>query len=320
MHSDKRDGWRRRRREMEGDDRRYTPAGPRREPAWGRVVDGPLGWVAERLLPGGKANALDIRLNAVDIHLPGLPSGLDGFSILHLSDLHPANLPPTMDRAVELLRGVTADLAVLTGDFQTHGRPGAGATARALAPVLASLETRHGTVAVLGNHDRHDMADALAGLGVRVLVNEHLVVDHGGARLVLTGTDDANRFYTEAAAAALRSAPHGFRVALVHSPDLAAAAEASGHALYLTGHTHGGQVCLPGGVPVVTASDAPRRLASGRWRLGAMEGYTSRGVGVGRPPLRYNCRGEIARIVLSACEAPTDGPADGRPRHRRPRS
>ena len=153
-------------------------------------------------------------------------------------------------------------------------------------------------VAVLGNHDPSVMADALAHFGITTLVNETLTIERDDARLVLTGLDDVHRFYTAAADAALTAAPAGFRIALVHSAEIADRAAAAGFALYLCGHTHGGQICLPGGRALLTMLRRCHFGARGEWRCGAMIGYTSNGLGVGDVPLRFNSRGEIAVITL----------------------
>jgi hypothetical protein len=114
----------------------------------------------------------------------------------------------------------------------------------------------------------------------------------------LTGLDDVHRFYTPAAKQALYDAPAGFRVALVHSAEIADHAAAAGFDLYLCGHTHGGQICLPNGRAVFTRLRRCHFGARGEWRAGAMIGYTSNGLGVGEVPLRFNCRGEIAVVTL----------------------
>jgi hypothetical protein len=89
-----------------------------------------------------------------------------------------------------------------------------------------------------------------------------------------------------------------FRIALVHSAEVADYAHEAGYALYLCGHTHGGQICLPGGRPLVTHLKRCRHAARGLWREGSMAGYTSCGLGVSGPPIRFNCRGEAALITL----------------------
>ncbi|MBI5163612.1 MAG: metallophosphoesterase family protein [Magnetospirillum sp.] len=291
--------WRQRRMAMEGQSGRSTPRGHRRDSLLGYVLPRSTALVMRMpLFRNGVRNALDIALREITFPFADLPSALDGFTVLHFSDLHPSSLAGTIERAATLVAGIEVDAAVMTGDFQTFARPTPTATVAALAPLLAALRTRHGSLAVLGNHDGHDMADALEAHGIRVLLNEHAVIERGGARLVVTGTDDPVRFFTPAAVRALQHAPAGFRLALVHSPDLASVAEAAGVRLYLSGHTHGGQICLPGGRPVITFLDSHHACAVGAWRVGTMAGYTSRGTGVGLPPLRYNSRGEVALITL----------------------
>ena len=92
--------------------------------------------------------------------------------------------------------------------------------------------------------------------------------------------------------------PEGFKIALIHSPEFVDAAAENGFQLYLAGHTHGGQVCLPGGWPIITHMTRYRRYARGLWRHGEMVGYTSTGVGVSGLPVRFNTRGEVALITL----------------------
>ncbi len=117
----------------------------------------------------------------------------------------------------------------------------------------------------------------------------------------MTGTDDVYYYYTDAARAALDAAPDGFKIALIHSAELAEVAANAGFNLYLAGHTHGGQVCLPGGMPIITQMSCDRRYASGLWRHGSMNGYTTTGIGVSGLPVRFNTRGEVVLITLRCC-------------------
>ncbi len=244
------------------------------------------------------ANALAVELTQIDIPLPGLPAPLDGYTIIQLSDLHVGRAPGLMPRAAACLDGLEAELAVVTGDVQTWGTPAAVTAAEEVALLMERLRLRDGAIGILGNHDSHDLVDHLEARGIRVLVNEHLTIERDGARLHLTGTDDVNSFYTEEAARVLRADPNSaLSIALVHSPEIADIAAAAGYRLYLAGHTHGGQICLPGGRPVLTALGCHRGFASGQWRCGDMLGYTSRGVGVARRA-RFNCPPEIAIITL----------------------
>ena len=142
------------------------------------------------------------------------------------------------------------------------------------------------------------MADALENQDFEVLINRSITLTREDQRVVVTGLDDVHRFFTPHALRAMTEAPEGFRIALVHSAEVADYAAAAKYALYLSGHTHGGQICLPGGRPIVTRLRRCRHAGSGTWREGSMVGYTSCGLGVGDVPLRFNCRGEVTVITL----------------------
>lgn len=258
-----------------------------------------VGWVfrALGLYRRGMANAARLRLEHVCIPLAGLPPVFDGFTILFLSDLH-VGLPTGVEAAaIARLREAVCDVAVIGGDVQSSGSPRAEEAASLVAPLLAGIRARSGTYAVLGNHDRHDLVEHVERLGVRYLINEAVVIERGGQSLTLAGCDDVHAFHDDAAGAALRLG-EGCRIAVVHSPDYARQAAAAGCSLYLAGHTHGGQICRPGGRPVLTALDSDPHLASGRWRIGGMEGFTSRGLGCASVPLRFNCPPEMTLITL----------------------
>src|SRR5260221_627400 len=148
-------------------------------------------------------------------------------------------------------------------------------------------------LAVLSNPDSVEMAALLEEKGFDVLINRSRVLERGGERLCVTGLDDVHNFYTEAAGAALKDHDGECRIALVHSAEMADFADQAGYALYLSGHTHAGQICLPGGRPVITQLARCKHAAVGLWRQGRMTGYTSAGLGVSEPSVRFNCRGEV---------------------------
>jgi hypothetical protein len=129
------------------------------------------------------------------------------------------------------------------------------------------------------------------------LINRSVTLTRKDQRIVVTGLDDVHRFFTPDALRALETT-EGFRIALVHSAEVADYAAATGYALYLSGHTHGGQICLPRGRPIVTRLRRCRHARTGTWSEGKMIGYTSCGLGVGDVPLRFNCRGEVTVITL----------------------
>lgn len=258
---------------------------------------------ATPLYARGRANALDLRCVAFEVRLPGLPSSFDGYRLLHLSDTHLDVLPELVPVVHGLLDGAEVDLLVMTGDVHGERATPVARSVGLLGEALRGLKVAGPRLAILGNHDSQGVADQLMGMGFDVLVNRSVAIHRGAGRLVFTGLDDVNSFYTEAARQALEvhAPPVGAdecRIALVHSAEMADHAARAGYALYLAGHTHGGQICLPGGRPLVTMLSRCRHGAVGLWREGAMIGYTSSGVGVSYPPVRFNCRGGVAFITL----------------------
>jgi predicted MPP superfamily phosphohydrolase len=253
------------------------------------------GAAALGLARAGRRNALGVRLREAELAFPDLPPAFDGYRLLHLTDLH-------LDAHPDLLPAVLAavpraDLVVATGDYVFGHAAAPPGVARGLAAILRRAAPADGGFATLGNHDRAGTADALEAAGWRHLANESAVVERGGDRLVVTGVDDVRRFHTPAADAALAARPRGFGIAAVHSPDMAAAAAAAGCALYLCGHTHWGQIALPGGVPIL-AGTADRGRASGFWRHGGMLGWTGPGTGFSGAPLRFFTRSEATLFIL----------------------
>ena len=250
----------------------------------------------------GRRNALDLRRVEIEVALPRLPPSFDGYRILQISDTHLDVLPELVDAAQRVLAGVEVDLLALTGDI--HGSPSApiAYSVDLLMQALQDVRVHGPRLAVLGNHDPVEMAALLEDSGFDVLVNRSRVLERGGGRLRVTGLDDVHNFYTDAARTALNDYGDDrdgeCRIALVHSAEMADVADEAGCAFYLSGHTHGGQICLPGGKPVITQLTRCRHAAAGLWRQGRMAGYTSAGLGVAEPAVRFNCRGEVTIITL----------------------
>jgi len=246
-----------------------------------------------------RKNAERIEIRRHPIPLPGLPSAFAGFTILQISDLHVDISPAAMRRLAELLPQLNYDLCVLTGDYRgkTYG-PYEAAIAgmarlrdRIAAPVYA----------VLGNHDSIRMVPALEAMGVRMLVNEAEPLLRDGQVLYLAGIDDAHYYRMDNIEKAASQIPYGeFSILLSHTPEIYRQAAHADFDLLLSGHTHGGQICLPGAIPVTLDSVLPRRMGSGSWRYGRMVGYTSVGVGSCILPVRINCPPEITLHELRA--------------------
>jgi predicted MPP superfamily phosphohydrolase len=250
----------------------------------------------------GVRNASRIRLVRHEIPVMGLPTPFDGYRILHLSDFHIDLVPQLIEATNTVLEGVETDLAILTGDYHAHYGQDDARLAQPFSRIFGAIRSQDGIVGILGNHDSADMADILSSIGATMLVNETVVLRRDGEEICITGTDDVHHYWSPAARRALEAAPPDrVRIALVHTSELAADAAALGYSLYLTGHTHGGQVCLPGGFPLITMG-MRREYAAGLWRIGDMTGHTSRGIGASCVPLRYNCPPEIALITLKSAQ------------------
>lgn len=254
------------------------------------LIRGGLG--ATGLQGRGRRNALRIEVGQHDVPLPRLPEAFHGFTMLHLSDLHLGSGEAGIEALIETVRPLAYDLCVLTGDyrFRTYGAcDDALSGLRRLREALSAP-----AYAVLGNHDSIRMVPAMEAMGYRLLLNEHELIRRGGDVLYLAGIDDAY-FYNLADfhRAADAIPPEATSILLSHTPETYQHAAHADFDLMLCGHTHGGQICLPGGLPVITHADCPRRLARGSWRYDRMIGYTSRGAGNSLVDIRFNCPPEV---------------------------
>ncbi len=251
------------------------------------------------LFKRGTLNCLDYQVIDVETRLQQLPQAFDGFTILQLTDMHLDAIPDGGAKLAEVIESLEYDLCVLTGDFRflTHDiyEPCLG-NLRKLRPFL---ECEYGVYAVLGNHDFIEMVPDIEEMNIRVLLNESVALSKNGANLCLAGVDDPHFYGTADVGQAL---PPGTdtecTLLLCHSPEYYAEAAAAGVDYILCGHTHGGQVCLPGGLPVITNANCPRKFVSGNWSYKKMQGYTSRGSGASGLVVRFHCRPEITLHTL----------------------
>jgi predicted MPP superfamily phosphohydrolase len=240
----------------------------------------------------GRRNALRIQLRHNDVMLGNLPPAFDGYTLLHLSDLHLDVNDTHVARLIERVQGLEHDVCVMTGDFRfrTFGPPEPAMDA------LARLRSHLGEAvyAVLGNHDTIRMVPRMEAMGIRVLMNESVRIARARDAIHLAGIDDAHYFRTHGYHKAADGIPEdACAILLSHTPEAYRHAAHCGFSLMLCGHTHGGQICLPGGIPILTDSDAPRAYARGPWRFGDMAGYTSVGCGSSIVDVRLNCLPEI---------------------------
>ena len=256
------------------------------------------------------------QLVRVEIVLPRLPAAFDGFTIAQLSDFHYDYLSVIPLRAaIEMVNRLRPDMAVLTGDFVTvtdlegflDDSKAAAAAAEPCAIHLAKLETRVGSLAVLGNHDTDSDADwitdALQSHGIQVLRNRALPTEQAGARFWVAGVNSVLGGHPDFDLA-LREVPESEAVVLlVHEPDIADIVAARYPVdLQISGHSHGGQVWIPGiGAPWLPRF--ARKYPRGLYRVKTLMLYTNLGLGTIRVPLRLNCPPEVTLFTLRAPNA-----------------
>ena len=240
----------------------------------------------------GARNAAKVQLRHNRIESPLLPPSFAGFTILQISDLHVEMSEAAMARVLELLRGLAYDITVLTGDYRAKTF---GPYAESLAGVARVRAGLTGPVyGVLGNHDTIAMLPGLEEMGIRMLLNECETIEREGARIHLAGIDDAHFYRMDNIEKAANGIPPDeFSILVSHTPEIYRQAAHADFNVLLGGHTHGGQICLPGGIPITLDSVLPRSMGAGPWRHGDMIGYTAVGAGASVVPVRFNCPPEI---------------------------
>jgi predicted MPP superfamily phosphohydrolase len=250
----------------------------------------------------GLRNATKVELRRNVIRVPQLPEAFEGFTILQLTDLHVDMSEAAMARLIELVGDLNYDLCILTGDYRGKTWGPYDASLAGMAKVCAALK---GPVyGVLGNHDTILMVPGLEEMGVRMLLNEADVIERAGQRIHLVGVDDAHFYRMDNIEKAADSIPHeAFSILVTHTPEIYRQAAHADFDVLLSGHTHGGQICLPGGIPITLSAVLPRGLGSGAWRHHGMIGYTAVGAGSSVVPVRFNCPPEVTLHRLSRLEA-----------------
>ncbi|MHA1132862.1 MAG: metallophosphoesterase [Alphaproteobacteria bacterium] len=258
------------------------------------------------------AAKVEVRENLIDA--PHLPEAFDGLSILQISDLHVDMSEGAMARLIQLLPTIHYDLCILTGDYR-------GNTWGPYEPSLAGMEKlcaqlKGPVYGVLGNHDTILMVPRLEEMGVRMLLNEADTIERGDERLHLAGVDDAHFYRMENIEKAADNIPHEeFSILVTHTPEIYRQAAHADFDVLISGHTHGGQICLPGGIPITLSAVLPRALGSGPWRHHDMIGYTAVGAGSSVVPVRFNCPPEVTlhrlrrRRETTVSKAPRGGSA-----------
>ncbi len=244
--------------------------------------------------------AEELTVVKLTIPIKNLKSSLEGFKIVQMTDFHlyPYTRPELVVEAVRICNQLRPDLTVLTGDYVWQEVE----AVFALAPILAGLDARHGVYSIMGNHDLWADVNVIQATfdqyRLPVLTNQGLPITIGNGTLYLAGLDDGWSGQPDLAAA-LEGAPTNAPVVLLfHEPDLADQVSLDGRvALQLAGHTHGGQVRLPGYGAFILPY-LGRKYDLGLYQVNGMWLYTNAGIGMISLPVRYNCPPEITEFTL----------------------
>lgn len=250
------------------------------------------------LIARGMANSARLVLRDELVPIPGLPPAFEGFRVLHLTDLHLRQGSSRIEQVLDIVEETDPDLVCLTGDYAFTAL-----SAPDVERLLRGLALRPGVAAVFGN------ADYRPGITARVrarwerivpfLTNRAMSLTRDGQTLWLVGVDDPHQDLDDLDAAMADVPDDAVALLLAHSPDIARRAIPPQIRLVLAGHTHGGQICLPGGRALFTNMRLPNACASGFTQLPHALMYVSPGIGSTRVPLRYGCLPEVTVFTLA---------------------
>lgn len=269
------------------------------------VAVGIVGYV---LLRASAVEPRDLDVAEKEVHIPGLPEGLDGLRIVHVSDLHLREVGDYERRVITAVKEADPDFLCLTGDFVSGPQ-----SMPFLVPFLMEIARGRRTFAVLGNHDHADEVDTdflvetLRRCGAALLVNEVHRVVVNGVRVYVAGVDDPHTDRADVAGTLALASPSPdasegegarFVLLLAHSPDALLDDAVQGADLVLSGHTHGGQICVPFFGPIRTNTKIGREAYTGVVERGGVVAHISRGVGTTTMRMRLQCRPEVTTLVL----------------------
>ncbi len=255
------------------------------------------------ILHRGQKNALDLIVNNIEFKFVNLPPAFDGFRILFISDLHIDKLPGLTDRLLEILGPLKYDFCLMGGDYVCDVCTKGDLIKAQLTQIINLLTNKSPVVGILGNHDIYYYAQLLNSLGVIMLVNENYCLRHNGQNIFIVGPDDNKTYKAADAAACMENIDSpAFKILLCHSPDCIKLFKNTDFDLCLSGHTHGGQMCLPGGLAMIVKCSGPRSFIRGRWKYRNTPGYTTTGAGSSGVPARFFCRPEVVLLTLRKTE------------------
>jgi predicted MPP superfamily phosphohydrolase len=274
-------------------------------------------WVLSRAYRGGWPARLvralglqpSVTTHAHDVTCERWPAATRALRIAFASDFHagPTTHPSLLEDAARALRAAAPDVLLLGGDYVFLDAAGA----RTLVPLLRDLVAPLGRFAVMGNHDlwaRDDLVRAaLEEAGFQLLVNEAVTLPAPFAHVSICGLDDP--WVGQPDPAATFAGASDVRVLLMHAPEGITLVRDAPFDLSLCGHTHGGHIALPGGVPIVTSGPLSRRFSAGRYDVGGRPMIVSRGIGATESALRLFAAPDVLVVTLGGPLGASSGPA-----------
>ena len=224
----------------------------------------------------GLKNTLDIRLENVELVFDNLPKGFDGVRILFITDLHLDGTKPLADRVLNIVSNIDYDYCILGGDYTYSRNTDYNQVYPQIGQIAGLLKSKSRVFGILGNYDLYRAAELLENHGVETLINEGICLKREGDKIYLAGMDDPSHYKADDIVLTDDNTWDGvFKIMLCHSPAKYKESAAAGYSLYLTGDTHGGQICLPEGYVIFCGPTANRKMARGKWSYEGMIGYTS---------------------------------------------
>lgn len=243
-----------------------------------------------------------------------LPVGVPAIDILHITDLHLERWTKRETAVLQTIAELSPDIIVISGDYVNTSYNTDPITHSQVHDFLSQLEAPYGVYACLGSPPvdlRWEIAPIFADLNIKLMRHEWEYVDMGnGRQLSILGMDCTHHLPTDQARLArlVSSAPRNVpQLLLYHSPELMPQASEWGVDLYLCGHTHGGQVRLPGIGPLLTSSQLGRQYVMGLYKEARTHLYITRGLGLegtSAPRVRFMCPPELTLVTLMPCGTP----------------
>ena len=241
----------------------------------------------------------EIELTNIYIKKENLPIDFDGFRIVHLTDLHLDSSEGICDRICEKITDIKCDVVFFTGDYASGTIP-SEKISEDISKIKKHINPKFGFFGTLGNNDKAKLSNHLENVGINMLNNKSHQITIGKSHINIVGLDDTNKFFTEDITKTIDEIDVAeFNILITHTPETTDYTREIPD-IYITGHTHGSQVNIPGLMTLYKplGKTSGKDLMQGIWTRGRTTGFTSRGIGISILPIRFRCPSEISTITL----------------------